>query len=76
MTLTDQQIQLMQEQMTSELVQMLMERWGYDMPKALDVVYNSDTFARLEDKNSGLYYQSVGYVYSFLNNELTTGIAV
>lgn len=39
----------------------------------MDVLYNSDTFARLEDKNTGLYYQSPGYVYSYLNQELTSG---
>ena len=28
-------------------------------------------FARLQDARTGLYYQSPGYVYSFLNSELS-----
>ena len=73
MTLTDSQIQLMQEDMTADLAQILMEKWGYSMEEALATIYNSDTFALLQDKRTGLYYQSVGYVYSFLNNEMTSG---
>ena len=34
------------------------------------VLYTSETFERLQDDDTGLYYQSPGYVYSFLQNEL------
>lgn len=40
------------------------------MEKALELFYNSDTFSRLKDANTSLYYQSAGYIYSFLQNEL------
>lgn len=73
MKLTDAQIQMMQEDMYAELVQLLMEQWRYSMDKALETLYNSDTFARLQDKDTGLYYQSPGYVFSFLDNELKSG---
>ena len=73
MKLTDAQIQMMQEDMYAELAQLLMERWHYPMNKALETLYNSDTFARLQDKAAGLYYQSPGYVYSFLDTELKEG---
>jgi hypothetical protein len=43
------------------------------MEDAMTLFYNSDTFARLQDAKSGLYYQSVGYVLDCLNNELTIG---
>ena len=36
----------------------------------MEILYNSDTFARLQDVKTGLYYQSPGYVYSFLANEI------
>ena len=74
MTLTEQQIKIMQEDMSAQLVELLMEKWGYSMEEALSVWYNSDTFARLSDTRTGLYYQSAGYVYSFLENELKTGV--
>ena len=71
MKLTEGQIKMMQEDMYAELAQILMERYGYTQFQALDVLYNSETFARLQDPNTGLYYQSPGYVYSFLNSELS-----
>lgn len=71
MTLTAGQIKMIQEDMYAELAQILMERYGYTQFQALDVLYNSETFARLQDPNTGLYYQSPGYVYSFLNSELS-----
>ena len=71
MTLTAGQIKMMQEDMYAELAQILMEKYGYTQFQALEVLYNSETFARLQDPNTGLYYQSPGYVYSFLNSELS-----
>ena len=68
MTLTKAQIKMMQEDMYAELVQILMEVYGYSQDKALETLYNSDTFARLQDIDTGLYYQSTGYVYSFLKS--------
>lgn len=73
MILTDDQIKIMQEDLYAQLVQMLMIKWDYSMDQALSILYNSDTFARISDKETGLYYQSAGYVYSFLHNELTQG---
>ena len=70
MKLTSSQIKIMQEDMYTELIQLLIEKHGYTVEKAMDILYNSDTFARLQDANTGLYYQSPGYVYSLLNNEL------
>ena len=71
MKLTERQIKMMQEDMYAELIQILMEKYGYTLEKAMDTLYNSDTFARLQNAETGLYYQSPGYVYSFLNSELS-----
>lgn len=73
MKLTPEQVNILQEELTAELVNILMEEWGYDMQEALNVVYNSDTFTILQDPGTGLYYQSAGYVYSFLEEELKKG---
>lgn len=70
MKLTAGQIKMMQEDMYADLIQILMEKYGYTMEKAMETLYNSDTFTRLQDIRTGLYYQSPGYVYSFLVNEL------
>lgn len=73
MKLNKKQIEFMQEDLSIELVQILMQEWHYDLPEALDVLYNSETFERLSNPATGLYYQSAGYVYDYLRNELTFG---
>jgi len=68
--LTDGQIQCMKEDMTSALAQILIEEEHFSMKEALNKVYNSRTFKNLQNTATGFYYQSVGYVYSFLKEEL------
>ena len=41
--------------------------------QALTLVLNSETYEKLMDDASKLYYQSPGYVFSFLQTELKTG---
>lgn len=43
------------------------------MGDALDTVINSETYQRLMNDKSALYYQSPRYVYDFLLNEIVTG---
>lgn len=73
MTLTEEQIRMMKEDITAELVEILVEKEGMTVEQGLDVVYESDTFEKLMDTDTGLYCQSTGYVYSFLEHELRWG---
>ena len=73
MKLTNTQIECMIEDLSSEIIRILMEEWQYNMTQAMEIYYKSDTFERLSDPTTGLYYQSAGYVYDFLKKELTTG---
>lgn len=73
MKLTEQQIKMMQEDMYVQLIELLIKRHGVTMDTAINMFYNSDTYDRLADKNTGLYFQSPGYVYSYLNDEITRG---
>lgn len=73
MRLKPEQITILQEELCAELVEILMDEWHYSMQEALGVLYNSDTFAIIQDEETGLYYQSSGYVYTFLDEELKTG---
>ena len=52
---------------------MLMEKEGMDMKSALNCFYNSDTYNKLSKPESGLFFQSEGYVYALLHKEITTG---
>lgn len=73
MRLTPGQITIMQEDLCAELVEILMDDWHYPMQKALGTLYNSETFALIQDTGTGLYYQSAGYVFTFLEEELKKG---
>jgi hypothetical protein len=50
---------------------MLIDDYGWDIAKALDVLYNSKTYAKLNDPKCGLYYEGAVYVYQFLKSELS-----
>lgn len=66
-------IQFLIECLAAELTEMLMEEYSWDMQRALDELYLSQTFERLNDPECGLYYESAVYVFSFLKNEIETG---
>lgn len=66
-------IQYQVECLTTDLTEMLMEQYGWDMLKALDVLYGSQTFAKINDPKCGLYYQGSVYVFDFLKHEIETG---
>ncbi len=63
----------MVEGMTRDLTVLLMERRHITLPDALDTIYNSETYEKLSDPRSGLYFQAPGYVYDFLEKEIDYG---
>ena len=68
--LTPEQISLLKDELCIELAGFLMDDFQMTPQEAIDTLYTSETFERLQDDSTGLYYQSPGYVYSFLQNEL------
>ena len=62
--------QFMIECLTDSLIQMLMEDNNYDIPTAMHTLYTSDTYRRLENERTGLYYQGAVYLYDMLKEEL------
>lgn len=73
MKLTKNQIEDMQEDLTADMLGVLTEERNMKLQEAMLMLYNSDTFERLRNADSGLYYQSAGYLIDCLDNELTTG---
>lgn len=61
------------EEITKELVIILMDEYNLNMCDALRTLYTSDTFSKLCDLKTGLYTQSTAYVYEYLETELKTG---
>ena len=68
-----QNIQFQIESIAAELVEMLIAEYGWDIHRALDELYSSTTFAKLNDPECGLYYQSAVYIFQFLKSEIETG---
>ena len=66
-------IEYMNECMMRDLAVMLVEDYKISIPEALDILYNSETYEKLQDERSGLYFQSPVYVYDFLQKELKNG---
>ena len=76
MNVTQAEFQNMKEEIVKELIARLMDERGLTiergltMADAFDAVYTSRLFEKLSDPKTGLYFQSSGYVYSFLESEL------
>lgn len=73
MNITPEEFRFVIEDITSDLIQMLIERENYTLTQAVDTVYNSDTYAAYIRPETALYYQSSGYIYEYLVRELKTG---
>lgn len=58
---------------TRDLVDKLVGDFSMTVPQVLRVVYNSETYEKLINPKTGLYFQSPLYVYDFLKNEVLTG---
>lgn len=68
------EIEEMKADLVKELANMLMSNdANISMNQALEYVFNSETYQKLLDNKTQLYYQSAGYVMSYLQNELLTG---
>ena len=72
MNVSQAEFQNMKEEIVKDLIVRLMEERSLSMTEAFDAVYTSRLFEKLSNPKTGLYFQSSGYVYSFLQNELKT----
>ncbi|MDO4510581.1 MAG: hypothetical protein Q4B68_02035 [Bacteroidales bacterium] len=62
--------QFLIEELTNEIVRMLIEDYEMNIDTALNVLYTSRTFAKIEDEKTGLYYQGGVYVMDLLREEM------
>ena len=68
----NKRMQYLVEGITKDIVCFLMEE-GFELSDALGIFYNSDTFAKLTDEETGLYIESSSFVYEILKSELKYG---
>lgn len=57
-----------------KMTEYLMQDYNISIEQALDFIYNSDTYQKLENKATGLYIESPAYIYQLLENEYKVGV--
>ena len=70
MNVSQAEFQNMKDEIVKDLIARLIDERGLTMQEAFDAVYTSRLFEKLSYPKTGLYFQSSGYVYSFLDSEL------
>ncbi len=60
----------MKEEIVKDMISRLMDERDLSLQQAFDAVYTSRLFEKLSDPKTGLFFQSSGYVYSYLMEEL------
>ncbi len=70
MRLTNAQLQFIINSDVERMAQYLMEDKGMTIINALDVIYNSNIYQKLQDRKTELYLYSPAYIYDYLKEEL------
>lgn len=69
MNVTKQEFEFMVQTLTTDIITILVEEKHLPINTAFDILYQSNIYSKLLDSNTGLYYQSPRYVYSYLEEE-------
>ena len=67
--MTKENRQFLIETLCEDLVPMIMKEYNLSAIEALDKLYKSKTFAKIEDPETGLYFQGAVYVFDFIKEE-------
>ena len=59
--------------LVDKMVYLVMNEYKLSMSQALDLVYTSETYSKIEDLETGLYYQSAAYNFNLLKHEISYG---
>lgn len=70
MNITETEFRYLKESLAKDLIALLMEKRGMNMEQAFRCYYGSQIFQKINNSETGLYYQSPGYLYSYLEEEL------
>ena len=61
------------EGITQDIIAYLVEEDNISIKDAMEVLFNSEVFAKLSDIKTGLYRESSSYVVALLRDELLSG---
>ena len=70
MNITEAEFRYLKESLAKDLIAMLMEKHGLNMEQAFQTYYASNIYQKILNPETGLYFQSPGYVYSYLEEEI------
>lgn len=70
--MTKEDRQFLIETLCEDLVPMIMEEYNLSAIEALDKLYKSQTFSKIEDPQTTLYFQGPVYVFDFFKEEFPT----
>lgn len=59
-----------------DIVEILSEKLNIDFDEAMRIFYSSETFAKLNDIETGLYLESTAYINNLLSEELENGLFI
>ena len=59
--------------LVDKMVYLVMNEYKLSMSQALDLVYTSEMYSKIEDLETGLYYQSAAYNFNLLKHEIAYG---
>ena len=71
--MTIKEFQYMKEAVSADLTELLSQDFRMTITEALDTLYGSETYTKLCNPDTGLYFQSTQYIYTILKEELKTG---
>ncbi len=56
-----------------DIISYMVEDLKIEYDKAMDIFYNSETFEKLQDEETGLYIESSAYIYGIFQDERKYG---
>lgn len=66
MNVSQSDFEFMKECLSRDIITILVEEKGMSLTAAFDLFYNSDTYTKLSNPATGLFFQSPRYVLSYL----------
>jgi hypothetical protein len=70
MNVSQAEFQNMKDEIVKDIIARLMDERALSLQEAFDTVYRSRLFEKLNNPDTGLFFQSSGYVYSYLMDEI------
>ena len=61
------------EGVTQDIITLLVEEDGISIEDAMNILFNSEIFTKLTDKETGLYRESSAYIMDLLRDEMANG---